>query len=129
MPIPTWFGDFSGECQSSVQPFSITGMEPFTEITKDIYLPVAVALSDAIEFFTELGDLTITTDMACKYAQNVSLMIKHKVTPFPSVKDIAEYIEGIALKFAENGMNSSDIALVEAYVFATFGFTGDELFY
>lgn len=104
-------------------------MDTFTEITKNIHLPVAEALSEMIEFLTELGDLTITTDKACKYAQNVSLMIKHKVTPFPSVKDIAKYIEGIALKFVmENGMNSSDIALVEAYVFATFGFTGDELF-
>jgi len=102
-------------------------MDQFTEITKDIHSPVAQALSEAITFFTAMGNTTITTDMACKYAQAVTVLIKKKVTPTPSVKDIEEYIEGLTVKLAGIGWTSYDIALVEAYVLATFGFTGDEL--
>jgi len=102
-------------------------MDTFTEIIKDIHLPVAEALWASIDHLTNTEDVTITTDLACKYAQVVSLLIKKKVTLTPSVNDIEEYIEGLTMKWAGIGMTGADLALVEAYVLASFGFTGDEL--
>jgi len=101
--------------------------ETFTAITADIETPVADSLADAVDYYTSQDDLTITVDVAMSAARVAAAKIAVQVTPTPSVRDIETFMSEQLVSFLQHGKTVTDLSLIEAYVLAAYGFTGDEL--
>lgn len=98
----------------------------FKVIVNGVHTPASDSLRFSIDHLTTSEDCTVSTEWACKTASSHAKSIMDNVTLTPSVVDINEYMEEQVCSFLECGMTLTDLSLVEAYVMATFGFTGDE---
>ena len=101
--------------------------ETFTAVTADIEIPVADSLADAVDYYTSQDDLTITVDVAMSAARVAVAKIAVQITPTPSVRDIEKFMSEQLVSFLQHGKTVTDLSLIEAYVLAAYGFTGDEL--
>lgn len=98
----------------------------FTALVAEIDNPVALYLRTAEKIADDFGRLTLSPEKCALLAGGVIAMIKHKVTKTPSTNDIREYMDSMSARFDDEGLTLDDRHLIEAYVNAGFGFTGEE---
>ena len=105
-------------------------MDTFTEITEGIKTPFWIQVfSDMTSETTGLpaeDDCTMTLDQAVKACQIVVTKILTFVSDDPTCIEIGSYMAGMIDGWVAKGFTKTDLWLVQAHVYAVFGYTGLE---
>lgn len=106
------------------------GMDTFTEITKTLETPFWVRVfSDMTSETTGIlsnPDCTMTLEQAVKACQIVVAKILTFVSDEPTCMDIGAYMAGMMDGWVAKGFTETDLWLVQAHVYAAFGYSGLE---